>query len=76
LQAYRRLRDEYKRDEILALAGSKGWLWEEVYETVDKLNLRKHVAFLRRIPSEDLVYLYNAANLFVDWLRWNKQYLA
>jgi glycosyltransferase involved in cell wall biosynthesis len=65
LQAYRRLRDEYKRDEILVLAGSKGWLWEEVYETVDKLNLNKSVAFLGRVPSEDLVYLYNAANLFV-----------
>jgi len=65
LQAYRRLRDEYKRDEILVLSGSKGWLWEEVYETVDKLNLEKHVAFLGRVPSEDLVYLYNAAQLFV-----------
>ncbi|MBN1994817.1 MAG: glycosyltransferase family 4 protein [Anaerolineae bacterium] len=65
LQAFRRLRDEYKRDEILALAGVKGWLWEEVYETVDKLNLKKHVAFLGRVPSNDLVYLYSAANLFV-----------
>ena len=65
LQAYRRLLDEYKRDEVLALAGSKGWLWEEVYETVDKLNLEKHVAFLGRVPSEDLVYLYNAAEMHV-----------
>jgi glycosyltransferase involved in cell wall biosynthesis len=65
LQAYRRLRDEYKRDEILVLSGSKGWLWEEVYEKVEKLNLEKHVAFLGRVPSEDLVYLHNAASLFV-----------
>lgn len=65
LQAYRRLRDEYKREEILVLAGSKGWLWEEVYDTVEKLNLKKQVAFLGRVPSADLVYLYNAADLFV-----------
>jgi glycosyltransferase involved in cell wall biosynthesis len=65
LQAYRRLRDDYKRDETLVLAGSNGWLWEEVYETVAKLNLEKHVAFLGRVPSEDLVYLYNASRLLV-----------
>lgn len=65
LQAYRRLRDNYKREEILVLRGSKGWLWEEVYETVARLNLEKHVAFLGRVPSEDLVYLYNAAGLLV-----------
>ena len=57
LQAYRRLRDEYKRDEVLVLAGAKGWLWEEVYQTVDRLNLEKHVIFLGRVPSADLVYL-------------------
>ena len=65
LQAYRQLRDQYKRDEILVLAGSRGWLWEEVYETVSHLNLEEHVAFLGRVPSADLVYLYNAARLLV-----------
>jgi glycosyltransferase involved in cell wall biosynthesis len=65
LRAYRRLRDDYKREEPLVLAGLNGWLWEEVYETVDNLDLAKHVAFLGRVPDEDLVYLYNAASLFV-----------
>jgi glycosyltransferase involved in cell wall biosynthesis len=65
LRAYRRLRDDYKRKEILVLAGLNGWLWEEVYETVEALNLEKCVAFLGRVPSEDLVYLYNATRLFV-----------
>lgn len=65
LQAYRRLRDDYKRDELLVLAGANGWLWEEVYETVSRLNLEDHVAFLGRVPSEDLVHLYNAARLLV-----------
>ena len=65
LQAYRRLRDEYRRDELLVLAGANGWLWEEVYETVNRLGLDDKVAFLGRVPSEDMVYLYNAARLLV-----------
>lgn len=65
LNAYRQLRDKYKRDELLVLAGSKGWLWEEVYETVGRLNLEQDVIFLGRVPSADLVYLYNAARLLV-----------
>ena len=65
LQAYRRLRDDYKRDELLVLAGSKGWLWEEVYETVDQLNLQEYIIFLGHVPSKDLVYMYNAARLLV-----------
>ncbi|MDM8526690.1 glycosyltransferase family 1 protein [Anaerolineales bacterium HSG24] len=65
LQAYRCLLDDYKRNEMLVLAGGNGWLWEEVYETVDRLNLNSHVSFLGHVPSEDLVYIYNAANLFV-----------
>lgn len=65
LQAYRKLRDQYKRDELLVLVGAKGWLWEEVYETVDRLNLNDHVAFLGRVPLEDMVYLYNGARVLV-----------
>jgi len=65
LKAYRRLRNEYKRKELLVLVGGNGWLWEEVYETVDRLNLKDHVVFLGHVSSEDLVYIYNAARLFV-----------
>ncbi len=65
LRAYQHLCDKYKRDELLVLAGAKGWLWEEVYETVDRLNLEDRVVFLGRVPSADLVYLYNAARVLV-----------
>jgi glycosyltransferase involved in cell wall biosynthesis len=65
LQAYRKLRDQYKRDDLLVLVGAKGWLWEEVYETVDKLNMNDQVAFLGRVPLEDMVYLYNGARVLV-----------
>jgi glycosyltransferase involved in cell wall biosynthesis len=65
LQAYRRLLDDYKRPEELVLAGSRGWLSEEVYGTVEKLKLDQRVRFLGRVPSEHLLYLYNAARLLV-----------
>jgi glycosyltransferase involved in cell wall biosynthesis len=65
LQAYRKLLDDYKVSEGLALAGSRGWLSEEVYSMVETLNLDEHVRFLGRVPSEHLVYLYNSARLLV-----------
>jgi glycosyltransferase involved in cell wall biosynthesis len=65
LQAYRKLLDDYKVPEGLALAGSPGWLSEEVYSLVESLNLDEHTRFLGRVPSEHLVYLYNAAQLLV-----------
>jgi glycosyltransferase involved in cell wall biosynthesis len=65
LRAYRKLRDDYKSDVKLVLAGRRGWLSEEVYEMVAALNLAEHVRFLGRVPSEHLVYLYNAARMLV-----------
>ncbi len=65
LQAYRKLLDDYKVPEGLVLAGSRGWLSEEVYSMVETLNLEEHIRFLGRVPSEHLVYLYNAARLLV-----------
>jgi len=64
-QAYRKLLDDYKVPERLVLAGSQGWLSEEVYNLVEGLDLDEYVRFLGRVPSEHLVYLYNAARLLV-----------
>ena len=38
LRAYRRLRDDYKLTPALVLAGAPGWLSEDVYDLVDKLD--------------------------------------
>jgi glycosyltransferase involved in cell wall biosynthesis len=65
LQAYRKLRDGYKRKEMLVLAGARGWLAEDVFATVEELELGSEVRFLGPVPSETLLYLYNAALLLV-----------
>ena len=61
LQAYRRLLDSYKVSAGLVLAGATGWLSQQIFDTVEQLNLQRHVTFLGRVQNGDLVYLYNLA---------------
>ncbi len=65
LRAFRRLRENYKSQAILAIAGNRGWLAEEVDQVLDELKLGNAVQFLDGVANEELVYLYNAARLFV-----------
>lgn len=65
LRAYRRLRDDYKLEVGLVLVGAPGWLSDDVYTLVDKLNLRPHTFFLGRVDNPTLRYLYNAAQCLV-----------
>ncbi len=43
------------------LAGATGWLADQIFETVEQLDLQRHVIFLGRVQNGDLVYLYNLA---------------
>lgn len=61
LQAYHRLRSDYKATAGLVLAGSIGWLSDQVFEEVERLDLKQHVTFLGRVSDQDLLYLYNCA---------------
>ncbi len=49
----------------LAVAGGRGWLSEDVFRLVGELGLEQRVHFLGRQPVEDIVCLYNAADLVV-----------
>ena len=49
LRAYRRLRDDYKLTPALVLAGSPGWLSDDVHDLVAKLDLKQHTHFLGRV---------------------------
>ena len=66
LQAYRRLLDSYKVSAKLALAGGRGWLFDEVFATVERLRLTDQVRFLGRVDTADLPFLYNAARVLVQ----------
>lgn len=65
LDAYKRVLDNYHADVSLVLAGEKGWLFHEVFALVEELGLQERVRFLGRVSSEDLLGLYNGAQLLV-----------
>lgn len=65
LKAYRRLRDDYKLTPALVLAGSPGWLSDEIHALVAQVDLKQHTYFLGRVEAHDLPYLYNAARCLV-----------
>ncbi len=53
----------YKEDIRLVLAGGRGWLFEDAFAVVEELDLDGRVHFVGRVSSEDLLYLYNAAEM-------------
>jgi len=63
LRALHQLRQCYKEDIRLVLAGGRGWLFEDAFAVVEDLKLDDRVHFLGRVSSQDLLYLYNAAEM-------------
>ena len=49
----------------LVIAGKKGWLYEETFIKVKKMNLEKHVRFLGFVDDPTLISLYKHAFWFV-----------
>jgi glycosyltransferase involved in cell wall biosynthesis len=49
----------------LVIAGGKGWLYEEIFATVERLGLADKVVFPGFVADGDLPALYNLADLFV-----------
>lgn len=67
LHAFRHLLDRYPAtsEVMLAVAGEKGWLFEEVFALYHDLKLESNVSFLGRVPLDDLPPLFNGAILHV-----------
>ncbi|HEX7592636.1 MAG TPA: glycosyltransferase family 1 protein [Anaerolineae bacterium] len=49
----------------LVIAGGKGWMYGDVYASVERLNLRDRVLFPDFVSDDDLPALYAGATLFV-----------
>lgn len=49
----------------LVIAGRKGWLYEDIFRSVDQLNLESRVRFLDFVEDKDLPALYNLARVLV-----------
>ena len=63
VQAYALLAEDI--DWPLIIAGATGWMYERLFSLVDELDLAERVRFTGHVPSEDLVYWYNAATMLV-----------
>lgn len=64
IRAYAALKHEQKIPHRLVLAGKKGWLYDEIMESIRSLGLEKDVIFTGYVPDEDMPYLYNGASVF------------
>ena len=63
LEAYK---DSQARDILkLVITGKRGWLYEEVFETIKKLNLQEEVIFTGFVTDDDLPSIYSMAKAFV-----------
>ncbi|MCD6419587.1 MAG: glycosyltransferase family 4 protein [Synergistetes bacterium] len=49
----------------LIIVGPKGWLCESVFRKVEELGLTNKVHFTGFVADEELIYLYNGAQVFV-----------
>lgn len=66
LRAFAHLRNKYNMNEVgLVLVGKRGWLYEEVFESVERLDLRNSTFFVGRVPDEDLRSLYVGARCHI-----------
>jgi glycosyltransferase involved in cell wall biosynthesis len=47
------------------IGGKKGWFYDEVFESVERLGLTDKVHFLGYIPEDDIPHLFDLAKFFV-----------
>lgn len=65
IAAYYHLRQAYRLQVALVIAGQKGWHYDGIYRKVQDLGLEQDVVFTGYVVDEDLPTLYNQAQLFV-----------
>ena len=61
LKAFAQVKTAHK----LVIIGEKGWMYNDIFETIKKLHLNERVRFLGYIPDEVLPSFYNAATVFI-----------
>jgi glycosyltransferase involved in cell wall biosynthesis len=66
VEAYARVREHNgEHTPPLVLAGGRGWLYRDIFATVERLKLHRQVIFTGFVDDDDLPALYNNALFFV-----------
>ncbi len=65
IRAFSKLKKRKKFFYKLLIVGKKGWNYEEIFNTVSALHLKKEVIFTGYVAAEELPIIYNGATLSV-----------
>jgi len=65
IEAYVRLRRSDRIRHPLVLVGHKAWLYDDIFDMARASGYADDLIFTGYVPDDDLVALYNAADLFV-----------
>jgi glycosyltransferase involved in cell wall biosynthesis len=63
LRAYHQLIQKRSNPPSLVLVGGKGWLFEEIFQTINDYGLNAHIRHLGALPDVQLAHLYRAAGV-------------
>jgi len=65
IKAFERMKKNDKISDNLVIVGKCGWLYDEIFEIVKKLNLDKEVIFTDYVPLNDLPTLISGAKFYI-----------
>jgi glycosyltransferase involved in cell wall biosynthesis len=64
IEAYAALDRSLRRQYELVIVGKKGWQYEDIFNTIDRLALGDSVRYLGPVEPADLPLLYSSAQIF------------
>lgn len=64
IKAFAEVLESHQGQVTLAIAGGKGWMYEETQRVVAELKLEDKVRFLGRVSELELITLYSLADIF------------
>ena len=64
IEAYAKARKENQNFPCLVLAGGKGWMYTEIFQKVEELNLKNNIVFTGYIEDNDVPTLMSGAIAF------------
>ena len=65
VRIYARLRREKGVRDPLVLVGRKGWLYEDLFRTIEELDLAHAVIHIDTVSDEELLHLYHSAGVLM-----------
>lgn len=65
VKAYSVFKKNYNSKIKLVIAGKKGWLFESIFQLMERLNLEDEVIFTDYVDEEDKPIIYQMSSLFV-----------